>query len=53
MQEATADLRRWPQSQVRFPRTGGPGQGRLHFKWDMWCFDGRSFQIVIEDLAAL
>ncbi|SNS08357.1 amino acid adenylation domain-containing protein [Humidesulfovibrio mexicanus] len=53
MQEATADLRRWPQSQVRFSRTGGPGQGRLHFKWDMWCFDGRSFQIVIEDLAAL
>ncbi|MFV0421640.1 non-ribosomal peptide synthetase [Oleidesulfovibrio sp.] len=53
MQETVSDLKQWPQSQFRFSATSGKTEGRLHFKWDMWCFDGRSFQIIFEDLAAL
>ncbi|WP_421901355.1 non-ribosomal peptide synthetase [Maridesulfovibrio sp.] len=53
MQETVADLEKWPQSQFRFSATSGPNDGHLHFKWDMWCFDGRSFQIIFEDLATL
>lgn len=42
----------WPQSRLACHLLG-PDQCRLHLRLDMWCFDGRSFQIIIEDLAAL
>ena len=45
----------WPQSRLAYASLDGnaPGKGRLFMRLDMWCFDGRSFQIIIEDLAAL
>ena len=54
----TPPLDAWPQSRLAYAvlerggATGG-GCGRLFMRLDMWCFDGRSFQIVIEDLATL
>ncbi|WP_407977226.1 condensation domain-containing protein [Brucella pseudogrignonensis] len=51
----TPPLDMWPQSRLAYvvTETGNPGRGHLLMRLDMWCFDGRSFQIVIEDLAAL
>ncbi|WP_273727517.1 non-ribosomal peptide synthetase [Brucella gallinifaecis] len=51
----TPPLDMWPQSRLAYVVTeaGNPGRGRLLMRLDMWCFDGRSFQIIIEDLAAL
>ncbi|GAB3120230.1 non-ribosomal peptide synthetase [Novispirillum itersonii] len=52
----TPPLDRAPQSRLVWTRTrnaAGQPAARLHMRLDMWCFDGRSFQIVIEDLAAL
>lgn len=48
-------LDRWPQSELRFVRTDPacPGVGRLFLRFDMWCFDGRSFQVVVGELATL
>lgn len=52
-----SDLSQWPQSEIHFSRlasnTDGTEKGILHFRWDMWATDGRSFQILYEDLAAL
>lgn len=48
-----SDLSRWPQSEVRFSRMGASGVGRLHFRLDQWAIDGRSFQIIFEELGAL
>lgn len=57
MEERVSDLTRWPQSEVHFFLCGrnadGTARGVLHFRWDMWATDGRSFQILYEDLAAL
>ncbi len=57
MSATVSDLSRWPQSEVRFSRfarnADGTERGVLHFRWDMWATDGRSFQILYEDLAAL
>lgn len=48
-------LDRWPQSELRFVRTdpARPEAGRLFMRFDMWCFDGRSFQVVVGELATL
>lgn len=45
----------WPQSRLVYVTLGESGLdvGRLFMRLDMWCFDGRSFQIIIEDLASL
>ncbi len=48
-----SDLTRWPQSEIRFSRLSSDGKGRLHFRLDQWATDGRSFQIIIEDLITL
>lgn len=52
-----SDLGSWPQSEVHFSllahNSDGSKRGVLHFRWDMWATDGRSFQILYEDLAAL
>ncbi len=57
METWVSDLSRWPQSEVHFFLLGrnqdGTCRGVLHFRWDMWATDGRSFQILYEDLAAL
>jgi amino acid adenylation domain-containing protein len=53
MWTSISDLTVWPQSEYRFSLTGVNGQGVLHFKIDMWCIDGRSLQILFEDLAEL
>ncbi len=57
MTATVSDLERWPQSEVHFTRLAanpdGTERGVLHFRWDMWATDGRSFQILYEDLAAL
>lgn len=42
----------WPQSRLACHLLA-PDRCRLHLRLDMWCFDGRSFQIIIEDLATL
>ncbi len=55
--QKVSDLGTWPQSEVHFFLLGhnadGSKRGVLHFRWDMWATDGRSFQILYEDLAAL
>lgn len=55
--QTVSDLGSWPQSEVHFSLLGhnadGSKRGVLHFRWDMWATDGRSFQILYEDLAAL
>ncbi|MFT4301572.1 MAG: AMP-binding protein [Desulfovibrio sp.] len=57
MTATVSDLEHWPQSEVHFTRLAanpdGTDNGVLHFRWDMWATDGRSFQILYEDLAAL
>lgn len=55
--QKVSDLGSWPQSEVHFSllahNEDGSKRGVLHFRWDMWATDGRSFQILYEDLAAL
>lgn len=48
-------LDRWPQSELVWLRTESenPRAGRLLMRLDMWCVDGRSFQVLIEELATL
>jgi amino acid adenylation domain-containing protein len=57
MCRTVSDLETWPQSEVRFSQLekmpDGLRRGLLHFRWDMWAMDGRSFQILFEDLVAL
>ena len=53
MWNVKADLTVWPQNDFRFSQCKGQGEGVLHCRLDMWCFDGRSVQIFFEDLAAL
>ena len=48
-----SDLSVWPQSEVRFSRLSPSGVGRLHFRFDQWAIDGRSFQIIFEELGTL
>lgn len=48
-----SDLSVWPQSEVRFSRLSPSGAGRLHFRFDQWAIDGRSFQIIFEELGTL
>jgi hypothetical protein len=51
-QKETADLTQWPQSKLYFTQTTKDGSGHLHMKLDIWCTDGRSLQIMFDDLTA-
>jgi len=53
LQSEIADIARWPQSTFVFSRLGAEKVGRLHMKFDIWCTDGRSLQIIFEELATL
>ena len=48
-----SDLGTWPQMEVRFSRTGADGKGCLHCRFDLWAMDGRSFQLVLDELVEL
>lgn len=52
MAHRKADLSHWPQHKIVISRW--PDQGcRLHLSLDLWCVDGRSYQLLLGELAAL
>lgn len=52
LQKESADLTAWPHSHLSFTKLAADGAGHLHMKLDIWCTDGRSIQIMFDELAA-
>nr|WP_298104154.1 amino acid adenylation domain-containing protein [uncultured Shinella sp.] len=52
LQKESADLTTWPHSHLSFTQLAADGAGHLHMKLDIWCTDGRSIQIMFDELAA-
>ncbi|MBD9628171.1 amino acid adenylation domain-containing protein [Ensifer sp. ENS06] len=52
LQKESADLTSWPHSHLSFTKLAADGVGHLHMKLDIWCTDGRSIQIMFDELAA-
>ncbi|EPO3035340.1 non-ribosomal peptide synthetase [Vibrio cholerae] len=47
-----SDLTQWPQNQVVVTKLADRDY-RLHLSLDLWCIDGRSYQILLKEFASL
>lgn len=47
-----SDLTQWPQNQVVVTKLAND-EYRLHLSLDLWCIDGRSYQILLKEFASL
>ena len=50
MSHRKSDLTQWPQNQVLLSQTADNAMS-LHLSLDLWCIDGRSYQILLKELA--